>query len=306
MHQQDEITQKVKDLALSLGFYTCGISKITALENETLHLKQWIRNNNNAGMAFMENHIDKRNNPTLLVENAKSVISVLLNYYNNEISDISGLKISKYAHGTDYHYILKEKLKIISNFLIKNTGSKNIRYFVDSAPVFEKKWAQNAGLGWIGKNTCLINKKGGSFFFIGEIISDIDFNYDTVEKNRCGSCSKCVDSCPTKALTAPYRLDANKCISYLTIENKGALPEELKNKFENYIFGCDICQNICPWNRFSKMTEESGFFNSLFNSELKSVNLAEISEIDFDIFFKNSAILRAGYKNIKRNIDFIK
>jgi epoxyqueuosine reductase len=305
MNQQNEITLEVKNLAISLGFSACGFSKVTTLENETEHLLRWIRNNSNASMGFMENNIEKRNNPELLVNNAKSIISVILNYNNNEISDISGFKVSKYAHGTDYHYVIKNKLKIISDYLSQKTGSENIRTFVDSAPVFEKKWAQNSGLGWIGKNTCLINKKRGSFFFIGEIISDIIFNYDTAEIDRCGSCSKCIESCPTKALTSPYQLDARRCISYLTIENKGYLPDELKNKFDNYIFGCDICQNVCPWNRFSKTTEDPDFLNSVFNINDKPLDFNNISSPDFKKLFKNSVFSRAGYKKIKRNIDFI-
>lgn len=305
MSSQKEITLRVKEKILSLGFYSCGISKVFPLNDDTEKLNGWIRSGYNAGMSYLENYSGKRNNPGELVNNAKSVISVLLNYNNSNIEDLSGLKLSKYSHGIDYHFLIKQKLEIVSFFLKSLTGSENIMCFTDSAPVFEKRWAQNSGLGWIGKNTCLINKNAGSFFFIGEIISDIEFDYDSQEINRCGSCTKCLESCPTGALTGANQLDARRCISYLTIEHKGELPAELKNKFENYIFGCDICQNVCPWNKFSKTSSENGFLDSVFNKTNKPIDFKNITSSEFKRFFKNSVLQRAGLKKIKRNIDFI-
>jgi epoxyqueuosine reductase len=305
MQLPEEITQLLKEKVISMGFSHCGISKISSLDEDTDHLKGWLASGMNGEMSFMENYIDKRNDPEKLVDNAKSVISVLLSYDNTEIKDMSGLKLSKYSHGTDYHFVIKEKLNNISSYLKSVSGSENIRVFVDSAPVFEKKWAQNSGLGWIGKNTCLINKKSGSFFFIGEIISDIEFEYDSPEKDHCGSCSKCIESCPTSALTEAYRLDARRCISYQTIENKGDLPAKLKNKFENYIFGCDICQKVCPWNKFSEITREHEFLNSVFTDETNNIDFQKLTNSEFKRMFKNSVLQRAGFKKIKRNIDFI-
>ena len=302
MQLPEEITQLLKEKVISMGFSHCGISKISSLDEDTDHLKGWLASGMNGEMSFMENYIDKRNDPEKLVDNAKSVISVLLSYDNTEIKDMSGLKLSKYSHGTDYHFVIKEKLNNISSYLKSVSGSENIRVFVDSAPVFEKKWAQNSGLGWIGKNTCLINKKSGSFFFIGEIISDIEFEYDSPEKDHCGSCSKCIESCPTSALTEAYRLDARRCISYQTIENKGDLPAKLKNKFENYIFGCDICQDVCPYNRFAVPHAIPEFNPSESLMNFRKKDWLSLTEADFDRIFAASPLKRLGYDRLMRNI----
>ena len=257
-------------------------------------------------MGYMENHFDKRLNPTLLVDDSKSVISLLLNYYPSEFQNEDSYKISKYAYGEDYHYVIKEKLNELLFFIRDNIGEVSGRAFVDTAPVLDKAWAAKSGLGWIGKNSNLITKKVGSFYFIAELILDLELEYDNATTDHCGTCTACIDSCPTQAIVQPYVVDGSKCISYFTIELKEAIPNEMNSKFADWAFGCDICQDVCPWNSFSKAHSEP-----LFNpkNELLSFSKKDWEEITEDTFkkiFKNSPINRAKYNGFKRNIDFLK
>jgi len=257
-------------------------------------------------MKYMENYFDKRLDPRLLVDDAKSVISLLFNYYPQQNQNPEAPKISKYAYGQDYHEVIKTKLHEFLSTLKDNIGNINGRAFVDSAPVLDKAWAKKSGLGWIGKNSNLINKQQGSFFFIAELIVDIELEYDGPIKDYCGTCTKCIDACPTEAIVAPYVVDGSKCISYLTIELKENIPAEFKNKMDNWAFGCDVCQDVCPWNSFSMPHKES-----LFNSSNGLLNFSEAEWNDmttetFNLVFKNSAVKRTKYKGLKRNLAFIK
>lgn len=257
-------------------------------------------------MGYMENHFDKRLNPTLLVDDSKSVISLLLNYYPEQTQIANSYKISKYAYGQDYHFVIKEKLREFLFSIQENIGEVSGRAFVDSAPVLDKAWAAKSGLGWIGKNSNLLSKQVGSFFFIAELIVDLELEYDTAVTDHCGSCTKCIDACPTGAIIAPYVVDGSKCISYFTIELKDNIPQEMKGKFDDWAFGCDVCQDVCPWNRFSKPHNEP-LFNP--NPELLSMtkkDWEEITEETFRAVFKNSAVKRTKYDGLKRNIDFLK
>lgn len=255
-------------------------------------------------MGYMENHFDKRLDPTLLVDDSKSVISLLLNYYPEQTQVQDSYKISKYAYGQDYHFVIKEKLKEFLFSIQENIGEVSGRAFVDSAPVLDKAWAAKSGLGWIGKNSNLLSKQVGSFFFIAELIVDLELEYDIAVTDHCGSCTKCIDACPTGAIIAPYVVDGSKCISYFTIELKDNIPQEMKGKFDDWAFGCDVCQDVCPWNRFSKPHNEP-LFNP--NPELLSMtkkDWEEITEETFRAVFKNSAVKRAKYDGLKRNLDF--
>lgn len=257
-------------------------------------------------MGYMENHFDKRLDPTLLVDDSKSVISLLLNYYPEQTQIEDSYKISKYAYGQDYHFVIKEKLKEFLFSIQENIGEVSGRAFVDSAPVLDKAWAAKSGLGWIGKNSNLLSKQVGSFFFIAELIVDLELEYDNAVTDHCGSCTKCIDACPTGAIIAPYVVDGSKCISYFTIELKDNIPQEMKGKFDDWAFGCDVCQDVCPWNRFSKPHNEP-LFNP--NPELLSMtkkDWEEITEETFRAVFKNSAVKRAKYDGLKRNLDFLK
>lgn len=257
-------------------------------------------------MSYMENHFDKRLDPTLLVDDSKSVISLLLNYYPEQTQVSDTYKISKYAYGQDYHFVIKEKLKEFLFSIQENIGEVSGRAFVDSAPVLDKAWAAKSGLGWIGKNSNLLSKQVGSFFFIAELIVDLELEYDTAVTDHCGSCTKCIDACPTEAIVAPYVVDGSKCISYFTIELKENIPQEMKGKFDDWAFGCDVCQDVCPWNRFSKPHSEP-----LFNPNPELLSMAkkdweEITEDTFRAVFKNSAVKRTKYDGLKRNINFLK
>jgi len=300
------LSQKIKRKADELGFLSCGISKVEFLEKEAVHLEDWLTKNYNGKMAYMENHFDKRLNPALLVDGAKSVISVLLNYYpEQDLFRNKSLKISKYAYGNDYHNVIKDKLDELVTFIETEVGSSiSSKCCTDSAPVLEKAWAERAGLGWIGKNANLLSKKVGSFFFIGEIILDLNLDYDIPVNDHCGSCTKCLDACPTEAIVAPMVVDGSKCISYLTIELKDQLiPASFKDKMENWVFGCDICQDVCPWNRFSLSNTIEAFKP---NEKLANLDLVDLSEEVFNELFKLSAIKRTKFKGLKRNIDFVK
>jgi len=301
--QSDHIKQK----ALELGFYSCGISKAEYLEKDVDRLKTWLEEGNHAGMTYMENHFKKRVDPTKLVEGAKSVISVLYNYFPKQtIPEENSYKVSKYAYGTDYHYILKHKLKDLIKYIDELAPNSHSRAFVDSAPVLDRAWAVRAGLGWIGKNTSLITKKQGSFFFIGEIITDLelDYNNETVP-NHCGGCTRCIDACPTKALE-PYKLDARKCISYWTIEHKGdSIPEEFKEHFRDWIFGCDICQDVCPWNRLSETHNEPEFEPKEELLKMTKGDWENLTKEQFNFMFKNSPLKRTKFEGLKRNLQFL-
>jgi epoxyqueuosine reductase len=299
-------TQIVKVKAKELGFDFCGISRAEFLEDEAPILDKWLRKNYNGKMAYMANHFDKRLDPRLLVDGAKSVITVIMNYYPKEFlpEQDNDIKISKYAYGIDYHFVLKEKLSLLMQEINVKIGEVQGRVFVDSAPVMDKVWAKKAGLGWIGKHSNLINRQIGSFFFIGEIICDVAFNYDGPIKDYCGTCTACIDACPTDAIVEPYTVDGSKCISYLTIELKESIPNEFKGKMENWAFGCDICQDVCPWNSFSKPNTTEAFnLNPAFK---KLGDWQEITEEVFKKVFKNSPIKRAKYEGFKRNLNFLK
>ena len=303
IHHQTSI---IKEEAQRLGFLSCGISKAGFLEEEAPRLENWLNNRMNGQMSYMENHFDKRLNPTLLVDDAKSVISLLLNYYPSELQNEDSYKISKYAYGQDYHHVIKEKLKELLHFIQTEIGEVSGRAFVDSAPVLDKAWAAKSGLGWVGKNSNLITQKVGSFYFIAELIIDLELEYDTPTTDHCGSCTACLDACPTDAIVAPYVVDGSKCISYFTIELKDNLPQEMKGKFDDWMFGCDVCQDVCPWNRFSKPHNEPLFQT---NSDILNFSKSDWEEITVDTFqkvFKNSAVKRTKYEGLLRTINFLK
>ena len=300
-----DYSQLIKTEAKKLGFLSCGISKAEFLEDEAPRLERWLKDGKHGKMAYMENHFDKRLDPRLLVPDAKSIISLLLNYYS-PLDQLDGApKISKYAYGKDYHHVIKDKLKQLFQIINNKIGEVSGRVFVDSAPVMEKSWAVRSGLGWQGKNTNLISKKAGSFFFIAELIVDLELEYDTPVTDHCGTCTACIDACPTEALT-PYHIDASKCISYLTIELKDQIPTAFKNKMDDWAFGCDVCQDVCPWNRFSKQHNEPLFSPNSEVINYTKKNWEEITQETFNIIFKNSAIKRTGFKGFKRNISFLK
>jgi epoxyqueuosine reductase len=299
-------TKLIKAYAKNLGFISCGISKADFLEEEAPRLEQWLNQNHQGKMSYMNNHFDKRLDPRILVPGAKSVVSLLLNYYTNETQeDPEAPKISKYAFGRDYHSVIKEKLKAFMKYIHSEIGEVDGRVFVDSAPVMDKAWAKKSGLGWIGKNTNLISKKTGSFFFIAELIIDLELEYDHPTTDHCGSCTACIDACPTEALIAPYKIDGSKCISYLTIELKDQIPSEFKGKMDKWVFGCDACQTVCPWNRFSKQNNEASFDSSRELLALNKKDWEEMTEDVFETLFQNSAVKRTKYEGLKRNIKFI-
>lgn len=305
INSKETYSKFIKAEAKRLGFISCGISKAGFLEQEAPRLEKWLNNNHNGQMAYMENHFDKRLDPTLLVDDAKSVVSLLLNYFPSESQNDESFKISKYAYGQDYHFVIKEKLKEFLHSIQENIGEVSGRAFVDSAPVLDKAWAAKSGLGWIGKNSNLLTQKVGSFYFIAELILDLDLEYDHAVTNHCGSCTACIDACPTQAIVAPYIVDGSKCISYYTIELKENLPYEMKGKFDEWMFGCDTCQDVCPWNRFSKPHSEP-LFNP--NPDLLSFtkkDWMEITEETFKVIFKNSPIKRTKFDGLKRNIKFL-
>ncbi len=307
MSHKSQHTTFIKQRSQALGFDFCGISKADFLEEEAPRLEKWLKNNMHGEMKYMENHFDKRLDPRKLVEGAKSVISLMYNYYTDQKpSDAEAPKISKYAYGEDYHHVIKDKLAGFLSELQDEIGDFNGRIFVDSAPVLDKAWAKKAGLGWIGKNSNLINKQSGSFFFIAEIILDVELEYDGPIKDYCGTCTRCIDECPTDAIIEPYVVDGSKCISYFTIELKDAISDEHKGKFDNWMFGCDVCQDVCPWNSFSKPHSEP-----LFNPQtgILEKTKKEWQELTLEIFqelFKKSAVKRTKYDGLKRNIEFLK
>ncbi|KJJ39776.1 tRNA epoxyqueuosine(34) reductase QueG [Aequorivita vladivostokensis] len=306
MNNLSKNTNLIKAEAKRLGFLSCGISKAEFLEEEAPRLETWLNKNMNGEMTYMENYFDKRLDPTVLVPDSKSVISLLLNYFPLETQPSDTYKISKYAYGTDYHFVIKDKLKQLMQFISEEIGEVHGRAFVDSAPVLDKAWAAKSGLGWIGKHSNLLTKQLGSFYFIAELIVDLDLEYDTPVTDHCGSCTACIDACPTNAIVADRVVDGSKCISYFTIELKNEIPTSQKGNFEDWMFGCDICQDVCPWNRFSKPHSEP-----LFNPhpELLSMTKKDWEEITEEVFqqlFKKSAVKRTKFSGLKRNIEFLK
>ena len=297
--------QKIKQFAKELGFSFCGISKAEFLEEEAPRLETWLQQGMHGKMSYMENHFDKRLDPRLLVPGAKSVVSLLFNYYTEKKQNADAPKVSKYAFGEDYHYVVKDKLHLFLQKINDEIGAVAGRAFVDSAPVMDKAWAKKSGLGWIGKNANLINKGHGSFFFIAELIIDLELDADGPVKDYCGTCTACIDACPTDAIVEPYVVDGSKCISYLTIELRDAIPLEFKNKMTEWAFGCDICQDVCPWNRFSKPHQESRFEASDDFLGMKKNDWVEMTEEVFTQRFKKSPLSRAGYLGLIKNVRFL-
>ena len=295
----------IKHEAKRLGFMSCGISKAGFLKQDAPRLEHWLKSNQNGQMLYMENNFDKRLDPTKLVEDSKSVVSLLLNYFPENLQIDNTFKISKYAYGQDYHFVIKDKLKELLAAIQENIGQVSGRAFVDSAPVLDKAWAAKSGLGWIGKNSNLITKQVGSFYFIAELIIDLELDYDNPTTDHCGSCSACIDACPTKAIETPYIVNGSKCISYFTIELKDNIPQEMKGKFEDWAFGCDICQDVCPWNKFSKPHSEPLFNPKQEILEMSKKDWIEITEDLFSSVFKDSPIKRTKFVGLKRNIDFL-
>lgn len=306
MSNKEQYAKIIKAEAKRLGFLSCGISKAEFLEEEAPRLERWLHNNMHGNMHYMENHFDKRLDPTLLVEGSKSVISLTYNYYTDAVQqDANAPKISKYAYGVDYHYVIKDKLNQLLEYIKDEIGDVHGRAFVDSAPIMEKAWAKKSGLGWIGKHSNLITQKVGSYYFIAELIVDLDLEVDHAVTDHCGSCTACIDACPTQAITEPYKVDGSKCISYFTIELKENIPSEMKGQLDHWMFGCDVCQEVCPWNRFSKNHSEP-----LFNPNPKLLSMSkkdweEITQETFNKVFKKSAVKRTKYSGLKRNVRFL-
>jgi len=297
-------SQKIKAEAKRLGFLSCGISRADFLEEEAPRLEAWLKKGMHGDMAYMENHFDKRLDPRKLVPGAKSVISLLYNYFPSKSQREDTYKISKYAYGEDYHYVVKDKLRELLQFVQEEIGEVHGRAFVDSAPVLDRAWAARSGLGWIGKNSNLLTRQAGSFYFIAELIVDLDLAYDTPTTDHCGSCTACIDACPTQAIVQPYVVDGSKCISYFTIELKEEIPKDFRGQLDDWIFGCDVCQDVCPWNRFSKPHNEPRFSP---NSDLLSFDRGDWEELTEEVFqkvFRKSAVKRTKFQGLKRNISF--
>ncbi len=308
MTASEKNTNFIKAQTQLLGFTYCGIAKVQILNEDAKRLESWLNKGFNGNMQYMENYFDVRIDPSKLVPNAKSVITLLLNYFPTEQQNEASPKISKYAYGNDYHDVIRKKLKTLLYLIKEEIGEVQGRGFVDSAPVLERSWAQKSGLGWIGKNGNLINKQSGSYFFIATLIVDLPLQYDDViAKDYCGTCTKCIDSCPTEAILPNKVIDGSKCISYYTIELKDALlPSGMQGKFDNWMFGCDVCQDVCPWNRFSSATKEINFKPIPQILNFTTTDWEELTEESFKAIFKNSAIKRTKFIGIKRNLNFLK
>lgn len=308
MTTQQKHTTIIREEAQRLGFSFIGFAKAEHMDEEARRLEAWLRQGMQGQMQYMENHFDKRVDPSKLVPGAKSVICLMYNYYTEkEQSDPEAPKISKYAYGKDYHFVIKDKLKALLHFIQENIGEVSGRCFVDSAPVLERDWAKRAGIGWVGKNTLLINPRAGSYYFLAELILDMELDYDHPMKDYCGTCTRCIEACPTDAISPQgYLVDGSKCISYLTIELRDAIPDEFQGKMENWMFGCDICQEVCPWNRFAKPHSEPAFEPHPDLLEMSKSDWEEITEDVFREIFKNSAVKRTKYDGLKRNIAFLK
>lgn len=307
MSSSSEKSHFIKTKAQEMGFMYCGFSKAEKLTEEEDRLEQWLNKGMQGKMAYMENHFEKRLDPSKLVPGAKSVISLAYNYYTEQKQeDETAPKISMYALGEDYHFVIKEKLRELVSVIQEKHGDFNARVFVDSAPILERVWAKKSGLGWIGKNTLLINKQSGSYFFLAEIVCDIDLEYDGPIKDYCGTCTKCIDACPTDAIEEPYWVNGSKCISYFTIELKDEIiPNEFKGKFDNWMFGCDICQEVCPWNSFSTPHQEPRFKPSEQLIGMKKNEWQELTAEVFNELFKHSPVKRTKFSGLKRNVEFL-
>lgn len=307
MKNKQQYTHLIKQEAYRLGFDFIGISRAEQLDDEAKKLEEWLNRNYHGKMGYMANHFDKRIDPTKLVEGAKSVVSLLYNYQTDaKQTDSEAPKISKYAYGKDYHFVIKQKLKALLAFIRAEIGEIDGRCFVDSAPVLERAWAKKSGLGWIGKHTLLINKQQGSYFFLAELIIDLELEYDGPIKDYCGTCTRCIDACPTDAIIQPQLLDSSKCIAYLTIELKSAIPNEFKGKMDNWMFGCDVCQAVCPWNKFAKKHQEPAFEPHPDLLGMSKNDWQELTEEVFRTVFRKSAVKRTKYRGLKRNIEFLK
>lgn len=307
MSNREKHTTLIKSLASSTGFDYCGIAKAQLLYEDARRLETWLSKGMHGSMKYMENYFDLRIDPSRLVPGARSVITLLLNYFPAAQQSADSPKISKYAFGNDYHEVIRAKLKLFLQQVKEQVGEVHGRGFVDSAPVLERAWAQKTGIGWIGKNGNLINKQSGSFFFIATLIVDLELEYDNeFVKDFCGTCTKCIDNCPTDAILPGKVVDGSKCISYFTIELKDALiPEKMKGQFDNWMFGCDVCQDVCPWNRFSKPTGEIQFTPIPEVLNLSNHDWEEMTEESFKGIFKDSALKRTKFKGLKRNLKFI-
>ena len=303
--KKQQYTALIKSRAKELGFLSCGVSRAEFLEEEAPRLERWLKQHMHGEMSYMERNFDKRLDPTLLVPGAKSVVSVLYNYYPSTQQGGDTYKVSKYAYGTDYHFVIKDKLRALLDHITQEIGEVSGRAFVDSAPVLDKAWAARSGLGWIGKHSNLLTKQAGSFYFIAELIIDLELDYDTPVTDHCGSCTACIDACPTQAIVQPYVVDGSKCISYATIELRDAIPNEFQGKMDDWIFGCDVCQDVCPWNRFSKPHAEPLFDPHPDLLHLTRADWEEITQEVFRKLFPKSAVKRAGYHGLIRNIDFV-
>lgn len=307
MSNPSKNTRLLKQKAKDLGFMHCGVAKAEFLEEDAHQLEQWLKQGMHGQMGYMENHFDKRLDPTKLVPGAKSVVSLVYNYYpEKDIAENGSYKIAKYAYGKDYHFVVKDKLKELMQYLQNEIGDIEGRAFVDSAPVMERSWAQRSGVGWIGKNSLLLNKGTGSFFFLAELIIDLELEYDGPVQDYCGTCTACIDACPTDAIPEPYKVDASKCISYFTIELKDQIPEDFKGQFKDWVFGCDICQDVCPWNRFSKPHQEPAFNPHPELEDMSKNDWEEITKEVFNELFRKSAVKRTKYEGLQRNIQFVK
>jgi epoxyqueuosine reductase len=306
LQKQQKYSDLIKQKAQKFGFQSCGISKAEFLEEDAKPLENWLKNNYHGEMQYMENYFDKRLNPTLLVEGSKSVISLSYNYFpEDKIETLNNFKISKYAYAEDYHEIIKDILKDLVNELQQEIGDFHFRIFVDSAPVLERSWARKSGIGWVGKNANLITKQNGSFYFLAEIICDLDLIADSETKDHCGTCRKCIDACPTNAIISDKIIDGSKCISYATIELKNEIPESFKGKMEDWMFGCDICQDVCPWNRFSLPNKQEKFQPNAYLKDFKKENWKELNQDLFSEIFRKSPVKRAKFAGLERNIKFL-
>ena len=306
MNHSEKYSHLIKAKSKKFGFQNCGISKAGFLEDDAKPLENWLKQNYHGEMGYMANHFDKRLDPTLLVEGSKSVISLSYNYFpEDQISTLENFKISKYAYGQDYHEIIKEILNEMVAELKEEIGDFHCRVFVDSAPVLERSWAKKSGIGWVGKNANLITKQSGSFYFLAEIISDLELQEDSPTTDHCGTCTKCIEACPTDAIVSEKIIDGSKCISYATIELKNEIPESFKNKMEDWMFGCDICQDVCPWNRFSAPHHQEKFKPNHFLENAKKNDWKELSQELFSEIFRKSPVKRTKFAGLKRNVDFL-
>ncbi|CAM1341785.1 tRNA epoxyqueuosine(34) reductase QueG [Tenacibaculum amylolyticum] len=306
LEKTKQYSEIIKAHAKRLGFISCGIAKADFLEEEAPRLEEWLENGFHGKMQYMENHFDKRLDPRLLVEGAKSVVSLSYNYFPEETQKDGAYKLAKYAYGEDYHHVIKNKLFELLSCIREEIGEVDGRCFVDSAPVMERAWAERAGLGWNGKHTLLIQKQQGSFFFLAELIIDLELAYDDpFTTDHCGKCTRCIDACPTEAILPNNQIDGSKCISYLTIELKDNIPSQFKEQMEDWMFGCDICQDVCPWNRFSKPHNEPLFQPKELLLDMKKEDWKELTEETFRKVFKKSAVKRAKYKGLTENIRFL-